>query len=142
MQVIKDKTGTTVVTPEELNGSKIPGDWSVPPRSKVESVIYNHWNGCCKDKPILITSHLVPTWDGERWRSGPFKLRFNATCACGKWCTSGQLTPEEALDQYDRMTDRVAHDLPSEYDSGVWRGVLDMDVVRAEVITETKEVLR
>ena len=118
------------VTPEQINRGEIPPGWNVDLwRYRVEGVVYGHKNGCCKRLPILITANVVPPYNGE-----PARHNYSGQCACGGWCTSGQRTAQEALDQYDRMTYRQMHKLPSEYDSALIRGELDMETVRREVV--------
>lgn len=116
-------------TAADIARGNLPDGWDVDlMRYRVERVVYGHKNGCCAKLPILITVNEVPARNGESAR-----LNYSAQCACGGWCTSGQRTPQAALDQYDRMTYRKIHNLPGEYDSAITRGYLDMNVVRAEV---------
>ena len=117
------------VTPAELNFGRIPEGWYIGRDFLVDKVVYDHKNGCCRKLPILIVTNEVIDYD-----SATVRINYSGQCACGGWCTSGQRTAQEALDQYDRMTYREMHHLPSEYDSALVRGKLDMATVREEVL--------
>ena len=60
-----------------------------------------HKNGCCCDEPILITTNPIPVSDNR-----PDGLNYSCQCACGRWVTSGNSTPSEALAEYEDMTRR------------------------------------
>ena len=66
--------------------------------SSVFSVIgiVNDLNGCCTDRPILITGNKIDN-----------RINYSCQCACGMWCTSGHMTASEALKEYEEMTNRV-----------------------------------
>lgn len=51
-------------------------------------------NGCCKDKPVLVTVNRMP--NGE--------LNYSCQCSCGAWCTTGHPTSVGALRDYQTMT--------------------------------------
>ena len=51
-------------------------------------------NGCCSDKPVLITVNTLPS--GE--------LNYSCQCACDGWCTTGRSTASKALEDYERMS--------------------------------------
>ena len=61
---------------------------------KVLAVV-NDLNGCCKDRPILIT--------GNKWHD---RINYSCQCACGMWCTNGHTTASAALKEYEEMTKR------------------------------------
>lgn len=50
-------------------------------------------NGCCSDKPILITKNMFHG-----------KANYSCQCACGTWCTTGHPTPTGALKDYQTMS--------------------------------------
>lgn len=55
--------------------------------------VVNDFNGCCQDRPILITGNKVDN-----------HINYSCQCACGMWCTSGHRTASEAFKEYERMT--------------------------------------
>lgn len=55
--------------------------------------IVNDNNGCCEDRPILITGNKIHN-----------HINYSCQCACGMWCTSGHRTASEALREYEVMT--------------------------------------
>lgn len=57
--------------------------------------VVNDFNGCCKNKPILITVN--------KWHD---RLNYSCQCACGMWCTNGHTSASEALKEYEGMTQR------------------------------------
>lgn len=57
--------------------------------------IVNDSNGCCKDRPILIT--------GNKYHE---RINYSCQCACGMWCTSGHTSASAALLEYENMTIR------------------------------------
>lgn len=59
----------------------------------VSGIVYM-MNGCCKDKPVLVTVNRMP--DGE--------LNYSCQCSCGAWCTTGHPTPVGALRDYQTMS--------------------------------------
>lgn len=50
-------------------------------------------NGCCKDKPMMITMKTP--------HSG--RKKYSCQCACGGWCTSGHNEISKALEEYESM---------------------------------------
>lgn len=61
--------------------------------------VVNDFNGCCPDRPILIT--------GNKLRD---HINYSCQCACGMWCTNGHITASEALQEYEEMTRRKNND--------------------------------
>ena len=59
----------------------------------------NIHNGCCKDRPVLITANKAQNWPGG--------INYSCQCACGMWCTNGHGTAGEALSEYEQMTERA-----------------------------------
>lgn len=59
----------------------------------VTGIVYMD-NGCCHDKPVLVTAN--------RMENG--KLNFSCQCACGMWCTTGHPTSVGALRDYQTMS--------------------------------------
>lgn len=57
--------------------------------------VVNDFNGCCEDRPILIT--------GNRYQN---RINYSCQCACGMWCTNGHTTASAALKEYENMTKR------------------------------------
>lgn len=57
--------------------------------------VVNDFNGCCQDRPILITGNKVHN-----------HINYSCQCACGMWCTNGHRTASEALKEYEEMTRR------------------------------------
>ena len=55
-------------------------------------------NGCCEDRPILITV--------TRATINLEKPIYSCQCACGLWCTTGHTSDWEALKDYEEMTRR------------------------------------
>ena len=51
-------------------------------------------NGCCPDKPVLITVNA-----GHN-----NKINYSCQCACDLWCTNGHSTASAALKEYEEMT--------------------------------------
>lgn len=67
-----------------------------------EAEVLNHFavegylkmkNGCCKDKPVLLTRTL-----------GTKQPVYSCQCACGGWCTTGMFSISEAVNHYERMS--------------------------------------
>lgn len=50
-------------------------------------------NGCCKDKPVLITKNSI--------RGGE---NYSCQCSCGIWCTTGHPTIAGAVKDYQTMS--------------------------------------
>ena len=73
----------------------------VPEHFAVVGVI-NTRNGCCKDKPYLLTVNKTEV--SKEW---PVGLNYSCQCACGLWCTNGHGTPEAAIAEYERMSKSV-----------------------------------
>lgn len=61
--------------------------------------VVNDFNGCCQDRPILITGNKVHD-----------HINYSCQCACGMWCTNGHITASEALQEYEVMTRRKNND--------------------------------
>lgn len=61
--------------------------------------VVNDFNGCCQDRPILITGNKVHD-----------HINYSCQCACGMWCTNGHITASEALQEYEEMTRRKNND--------------------------------
>lgn len=80
---------------EKTLRAEIPVDVSSP--YKVMGIVYDP-NGCCKDRPILITTN--------RMHNRNNKINYSCQCACGMWCTSGHPNASEALHEYEQMTKR------------------------------------
>ncbi len=65
---------------------------NVSPVYKVIGIVYTE-NGCCKDKPVLITKN--------NYHGG---ANYSCQCICGTWCTTGHPTPTGALKDYQTMS--------------------------------------
>jgi hypothetical protein len=65
---------------------------NVSPVYSVAGIIYME-NGCCKDKPVLITEN--------RFNDG---INFSCQCACVRWCTTGHPTVAGAVKDYQTMS--------------------------------------
>lgn len=55
-------------------------------------------NGCCKDKPVLLTTNICNHWKGG--------INYSCQCFCGGWCTNGHANASGALQEYEIMTAR------------------------------------
>lgn len=75
----------------------IQQDVSVSQNYAITGISYEE-NGCCEDKPILITVSI-----GSVINKKPI---YSCQCACGFWCTTGHVTDWEALKDYEEMTRR------------------------------------
>lgn len=49
-------------------------------------------NGCCEDKPVVITQARTPGG------------AISCQCACGGWCTNGHRTATAAVLEYNHMS--------------------------------------
>ena len=67
--------------------------YKVNDRYAVTGIVYMD-NGCCKDKPVLITVCY----------NKRFGKVYSCQCACGMWCTTGHPTPVGALRDYQTMS--------------------------------------
>lgn len=54
-------------------------------------------NGCCKDKPYVLTVNL---YGGA--------LNYSCQCACNMWCTNGHDNPGGAINEYEEMCKNAA----------------------------------
>jgi len=61
----------------------------------VTGIVYMK-NGCCKDKPVLVTANYLD--DG--------RVNYSCQCNCGFWCTTGHPTPIGALRDYQTMSNK------------------------------------
>lgn len=67
---------------------------------EIVGIVY-HANGCCPDKPIIITANETNVSEYH-----PDGVNYSCQCACDCWCTNGHGTPSEALAEYEDMTKR------------------------------------
>lgn len=68
---------------------------SVADHFLVTGIVYMK-NGCCEDKPVLVTANKHPD----------IGINYSCQCACGAWCTTGHPTPVGALRDYQTMSNR------------------------------------
>lgn len=61
-------------------------------------------NGCCENRPILITAARR---EGNNYC-------FSCQCACGFWCSNGFDNPSDALKDYEKMTERYMAEFTKE----------------------------
>lgn len=47
-------------------------------------------NGCCKDRPVVLTRSICGA--------------YSAQCACDGWCTGGHMTATAAIKEYEHMS--------------------------------------
>lgn len=50
-------------------------------------------NGCCKDKPVLVTKNSIRGYEN-----------YSCQCACGIWSTTGHPTIAGAVKNYQTMS--------------------------------------
>lgn len=67
---------------------------SVPDGLAVIGVV-NIKNGCCNDRPVLITANH--THNGG--------INYACQCSCGCWCTTGHRTVSDAVKDYEHMNE-------------------------------------
>lgn len=60
-------------------------------------------NGCCSNRPILITGNKVDD-----------HINYSCQCACGMWCTNGHRSASEALKEYEEMTMKYKEEMKHE----------------------------
>lgn len=65
---------------------------NVSPVYHVMGIVYMH-NGCCKNKPVLITEN--------HYKQG---INYSCQCSCGTWCTTGHPTVAGAVKDYQTMS--------------------------------------
>lgn len=61
----------------------------------VTGIVYMR-NGCCEDKPVLVTANLM----------GDGRINYSCQCKCGMWCTTGHPTSVGALRDYQTMSNK------------------------------------
>ena len=61
--------------------------------------LYREANGCCKDRPFVLTTNSCPV-SPQR----PSGVNYSCQCACGTWCTTGFAEEDDAVADYRRMT--------------------------------------
>ena len=71
--------------------------------TKVKKVIRMK-NGCCSDLPVMLTTNIGD--DGS--------INYSCQCACNGWHTTGHKSKEEALADYEQMTERALSGRPSD----------------------------
>ena len=64
-------------------------------KESIYAYVENVENGCCRN-PIVI-------WKALHLPSG--EVTYSAVCACGGWCTNGHEDPNDALKEYQQMTE-------------------------------------
>lgn len=60
-------------------------------------------NGCCKDRPIILTTNKLPNG----------ATNYSCQCACGGWCTSGYISRQGVIKEYKEMTESYINELLS-----------------------------
>ena len=80
-------------------------DVIVPDHLKVIGIMTTK-NGCCENRPYLLTSNKASCWPGG--------INYSCQCSCGMWCTNGHGTPGGAIDEYEEMTRRYEREHKNE----------------------------